>query len=228
MIGIRDERSVMSDSPLRVKVCGLLRVEDAVLAVELGATAVGFIFWPRSPRFIDPATARTIASALPPAVARVGVFVDQAAEFVKQVAETVPLDAVQLHGNESVADYAQVGVPLIKAIAVSIPFDGSVMDAVPEDVTVLLDAHDPERRGGTGRTIDWSVAAAMAARRPTILSGGLNPLNVSEAVGRVRPYMVDVSSGVESAPGVKDPTKLRAFFRALTPDGQLPGDPDID
>ena len=118
MIGIRDERSVMSDSPLRVKVCGLLRVEDAVLAVELGATAVGFIFWPRSPRFIDPATARTIASALPPAVARVGVFVDQAAEFVKQVAETVPLDAVQLHGNESVADYAQVGVPLIKAIAV--------------------------------------------------------------------------------------------------------------
>ncbi len=165
----------MSDSPLRVKVCGLLRVEDAVLAVELGATAVGFIFWPRSPRFIDPATARTIASALPPAVARVGVFVDQAAEFVKQVAETVPLDVVQLHGNESVADYAQVGVPLIKAIAVSVPFDGSVMDAVPEDVTVLLDAHDPERRGGTGRTIDWSVAAAMAARRPTILSGGLNP-----------------------------------------------------
>jgi phosphoribosylanthranilate isomerase len=214
----------MGETAVLVKVCGMHRVKDAVLAAELGASAVGFIFWPGSPRFIDPATARTIAAALPPTVARVGVFVDQAPEFVKQVAERVPLDAVQLHGNEASEDYARLGVPLIKAIAVSDPFDATLIDAVPEDVTIMLDAHDPERRGGTGRTIDWSVAAAMAARRRTILSGGLNPRNVSEAVDRVRPYMVDVSSGVESAPGVKDPTKLRAFFRALAPDGQLPGD----
>ena len=172
----------MSNTAVLVKVCGMRRVEDAVLAAELGASAVGFIFWPGSPRFIDASNARTIAAAVPPAVIRVGVFVDQAPEFVKEVAERVPLDAVQLHGDESSEDYADLGVPLIKAIAVSDPFDAAVIDAVPEDVTVLLDAHDPVRRGGTGRTIDWSVAAAMAARRRTILSGGLHPHNVAEAV----------------------------------------------
>jgi phosphoribosylanthranilate isomerase len=213
----------MGDAAVLVKVCGMHRLEDAVLATELGASAVGFIFWPGSPRFIDPGTARTIAAALPPTVARVGVFVDQAPEFVRQVAASVTLSAIQLHGDESIGDYADLGVPLIKAIPVSDPFDASRIDALPEDVAVLLDAHDPERRGGTGRTIDWTVAAAMAARRRTILSGGLNPLNVADAVERVRPYMVDVSSGVESAPGVKDAIKLRAFFRALAPDGPLPG-----
>jgi phosphoribosylanthranilate isomerase len=205
-------------------VCGLHRLEDALLAAELGAVAVGFIFWPGSPRFIDPATARSVAAVLPPDVMRVGVFVDQAPEFVAQVAGTVPLDAVQLHGAETVADYEHLGVRIIKAIAVTDPFDAAVIDAVPEGITVLLDAHDPQRHGGTGRTIDWSVAAAMAARRPTILSGGLNPDNVAEAVDRVRPYMIDVSSGVEAAPGIKDPAKLRAFFRAVAPAGRRPGD----
>ena len=218
----------MSKTAVLVKVCGMRRVEDAVLAAELGASAVGFIFWPGSPRFIDASNARTIAAAVPPAVLRVGVFVDQAPDFVKQVAERVPLDAVQLHGDESSEDYAGLGVPLIKAIPVSDPFEATVIDAVPEDVTVMLDAHDPVRRGGTGRTIDCSIAAAMAARRRTILSGGLHPQNVSEAVDRVRPYMVDVSSGVESSPGVKDAAKLRAFFRALAPDRQLAGDSNND
>ncbi len=213
---------MMGASALRVKVCGLRRVEDATLAAELGAAAVGFIFWPGSPRFIDPSTARLVAAGLPSGVLRVGVFVDQAPAFVEQVVGIVPLDAVQLHGSESIGEYAHLGVRLIKAIPVSDPFDGSVIDAVPEDVTVLLDAHDPERRGGTGRTIDWTVAAAMAARRPTILSGGLNPENVGEAVERVRPYMIDVSSGVESAPGIKDPEKMRAFFEAIAPAGPMP------
>lgn len=201
----------------RVKVCGIQRVEDALLAAELGASAVGFIFWPGSPRFIDPGRARAVAAALPPHVLRVGVFVDQVPEYVKDVAQRVGLGAVQLHGSESAAAYSDLGLALIKAIAVTDPFDGSVMDAVPHEVTVLLDAHDPVRRGGTGQTIDWSIAAAMAVRRRTILSGGLNAQNVSEAVERVRPYMIDVSSGVESAPGTKDAAKLRAFFEALSP-----------
>lgn len=208
---------------LRVKVCGMQRVDDAQLAAELGAAAIGFIFWPGSRRFIDPAKAREVAAALPDGVMRVGVFVDQEPAFVRQVVNTVPLDAVQLHGMEIVSDYADLGVKLIKAIGVSDPFDPSAADALPESVTLLLDAHDPERHGGTGRTIDWSIAATMAARRQTILSGGLNPQNVGQAVDRVRPYMVDVSSGVESAPGIKDPVKLRAFFRALAPAGSSPG-----
>lgn len=207
----------MAGLSLRVKVCGIQRVEDAVLAAELGAAAIGFIFWPGSARFIDPERARAIADALPQHVVRVGVFVDQAPEYVKDVAQRVSLGAAQLHGSESVAAYSDLGVRLIKAIAVTDPFDGSLIDAVPHEVAVLLDAHDPVRHGGTGRTIDWSIAAAMAARRRTILSGGLNPQNVVGAVERVRPYMVDVSSGVESAPGVKDAAKLRAFFEALAP-----------
>ena len=199
-----------------VKVCGIQRVEDAMLAAALGASAIGFIFWPGSPRFIDPARARAIADALPGDVLRVGVFVDQAPEYVRHVADRVLLGAAQLHGSESADAYTDLGLQLIKAIAVTDPFDGSTIDAVPDEVTVLLDAHDPVRRGGTGRTIDWSIAAAMAARRRTILSGGLNAANVSEAVERVRPYMIDVSSGVESAPGIKDAVRLRAFFDALT------------
>jgi phosphoribosylanthranilate isomerase len=202
-----------------VKVCGIRRLEDALLAAELGAAAVGFIFWPDSARFVDPATARAIASALPVHVLRIGVFVDQAPEYVREVVEHAGLSTAQLHGSESVGAYADVGVPLIKAIPVSDPFDGAVVDAVPDEVMLLLDADDPVRRGGTGRTIDWAVAASVAAHRATILSGGLNAANVAEAVARVRPTMIDVSSGVESVPGVKDAAKLRAFFAALAPLG---------
>jgi phosphoribosylanthranilate isomerase len=207
--------TMMAGNAPGVKICGIQRVQDATLAAELGAAAIGFIFWPGSARFIAPGTARAVAAALPPHVQKVGVFVDQAPEYVRDVGQSVSLDAVQLHGSESVADYAGLGLRLIKAIAVSDPFDGSAIDALPADVMVLLDAHDPVRHGGTGRTIDWSIAAAMAARRPTILSGGLNAQNVCAAVERVRPEMIDVSSGVESAPGIKDATKLRAFFEAL-------------
>jgi phosphoribosylanthranilate isomerase len=208
----------MMAAPPRVKVCGIQRAEDAALAAELGAWAIGFIFWPGSPRFIDPARAQAVAAAMPPELVRVGVFVDQAPEYVKEVAERVSLGAIQLHGSEAVDAYATPGLQLIKAIPVTDPFDASVMDALPDEVTVLLDAHDPVRRGGTGRTIDWGIAACMAARRPTILSGGLNAENVREAAERVRPLALDVSSGVESAPGVKDAAKLRAFFAALTSD----------
>ena len=199
----------------RVKVCGICRPEDAQLAVELGAAAVGFVFCPQSPRYVEPDAARVIAATLPEGVLAVGVFVDQPPPEVVEIAGIVRLDAIQLHGTERVDDYAGTAQRIIKAVPVPEQFDASVIDAVPRGVTVLLDAHDPVRRGGTGRTIDWSVAAAIAERRETILSGGLNPSNVSEAISRVRPQMVDVSSGVESMPGRKDPDKLRQFFAAI-------------
>jgi phosphoribosylanthranilate isomerase len=199
----------------RVKVCGICRPEDARLAIELGASAIGFIFWPSSPRYCDPAHAHSIVADLPIHITAVGVFVDQSVDEIVQVAERVPLGAVQLHGHEVAADFARVKQPIIKALAVTSEFQASDVDRLPEDVTVLLDAHDPVRRGGTGRTIDWAKAAAVAARRRTILSGGLNAGNVRDAIAQVRPHMVDVSSGVESAPGLKDREKLEAFFAAV-------------
>lgn len=199
----------------RVKICGICSVDDAARATELGASAIGFVFWPASPRYIDPVRAREIAATLPPHVTAVGVFVDQPAEYVMEVAQLVPLGAVQLHGAESVESFARVSQPLIKAVAVTDRFDAATIEQLPLHVTVLLDAHDPIRRGGTGRTIDWTIAAAVAARRRTILSGGLNAGNVRDAIRHVHPHMVDVSSGVESAPGRKDPDKLREFFAAI-------------
>ena len=199
----------------RIKVCGISRPEDAQLAAELGASAIGFVFWPRSPRYIDAAHARAIASTLPDDVLAVGVFVDQDPAEIIEIAGAVPLDAIQLHGTEDVRTYVRMPQRIIKAVGVGDAFDRSVVDALPERVTVLLDAHDPIRRGGTGRTVDWTLAAAIAARRETILSGGLNASNVAEAITRVRPHMIDVSSGVESAPGQKDHAKLREFFSAI-------------
>lgn len=200
---------------VRVKICGITRAEDALLATELGASAIGLVFWPGSPRFVDPEHARTIVDALPPDVTAVGVFVDQPAEYVRDVAARVPLGAVQLHGAEAVGLYSDIGARLIKAVSVRDDGDGDEAAGVPSHVTVLLDAHDPVKRGGTGRTIDWSVAARIARSRRTILSGGLTAANVRTAVQVVRPYMVDVSSGVESSPGRKDAGALRAFFEQL-------------
>jgi phosphoribosylanthranilate isomerase len=199
----------------RVKICGVTRIEDGLLAAELGATAIGLVFWPGSPRFIDPSKALAIVDVLPPEVERIGVFVDQPVNHVAEVTGLLSLSAIQLHGAESPADYTRAAVPIIKSVAVHDNFDPATVAGLPRRVTVLLDAHDPVRRGGTGRTIDWSMAAAVAATRRTILSGGLNASNVRTAVDQVQPYMIDVSSGVESAPGVKDPGKLRDLFAAL-------------
>src|SRR5262249_37747808 len=158
---------------------------------ELGASAIGMIFWPDSPRCIEIARAREIVKSLPAFVTAVGVFVDQ--HDARGIAERVGLHALQFHGDEPAVSYRDAGVPVIKAIAVR---DRSAVDAaesVPRSATVLLDAHDPERRGGTGRRIDWTIAADIAARRPVILSGGLNAANVRDALAEVKPYAVDVS-----------------------------------
>jgi phosphoribosylanthranilate isomerase len=199
---------------IHVKVCGIRRLEDARRAAELGASALGFVFWPGSPRYVDPHRARAIVRELPPFVTAVGVFVDQAPEFVEGVVSLVRLGAVQLHGRESAEYCARMRARVIKAVGEE---DVAGVDLFPASIVILLDVHDPVRHGGTGRTVNWAMARSMAASRRTILSGGLSPENVAAAVARVQPYGVDVSSGVESRPGVKDRGKLEAFFAALQP-----------
>jgi len=195
-----------------VKVCGLTRIEDATAACELGAAAVGFIFWPKSPRFIDPYRALAIVRRLPPFITPVGVFVNQPADYVNGVASLVRLGAVQLHGDEDVEYIGQINRPVIKAVSNG---TADAANAWPPDALLLVDAHDPERRGGTGVTGDWAAAARLARSRPVLLAGGLTAENVADAVSRVQPFGLDVSSGVEAAPGIKDHERMAAFFRVL-------------
>jgi phosphoribosylanthranilate isomerase len=204
---------------ISVKICGITRPEDAVVAAELGASMIGLLFWPQSPRVIDRVRAREIVSVLPAGVDAVGVFVNQTEEAV-EIAQEVGLHAIQLHGDEQPESYRALvsntnGISVIKAVAVT--GESAVRRAldVPEGAKVLLDAHDAVKRGGTGRTIDWSLASAIARKRPVVLSGGLNAGNVIEAIVAVHPAGIDVSSGVESSPGIKDPDKLRSLFDVL-------------
>lgn len=209
---------------VRVKVCGITRPGDAELAARLGAAWVGFVFWPRSPRCVEPAAARAILAGLPPHVGGVGVFVDRVPDEVNAIADEVGLAAVQLHGHESPAACRQCRRRVIKAVRLSGDSGGGGddPDAVWPGATLLVDAFDPRRMGGTGKPADWSRAAQVARRRRLLLAGGLRADNVAEAVRRVAPYGVDVSSGVESRPGVKDPDRMRAFFAALTAGGTAP------
>jgi phosphoribosylanthranilate isomerase len=198
-----------------VKICGITRLEDALAAVDAGANAIGFVFWPKSPRFIDPHRARAIATRLPPFVTPVGLFVDQPREYVMGVASLVRLGVAQLHGDETPEFAASIAAPVIRAL----PIDKA--QAWPEGTTLLLDAHDPVQRGGTGRTIDWMAAVAIAARRRVLLAGGLTPDNVADAIAQVRPFGIDVSSGVERAPGVKDHQRIKALFEAVHDTGHI-------
>jgi phosphoribosylanthranilate isomerase len=199
-----------------VKICGITSMQDAEAAVEAGAAALGFVFWPKSPRFIDPHRARAIVSSLPPFVVPVGVFVNQPSAHVKGIAALVRLGAVQLHGDEDVLYVAGMDCPVIKAVSIERREDeADRIDIWPRRTMLLLDVHDPVNRGGTGRTIDWSAAVPIAAKRRTLLAGGLTPDNVAEAVALVQPFGIDVSSGVERSPGVKDHARIRALFEAL-------------
>jgi phosphoribosylanthranilate isomerase len=196
-----------------VKVCGITRTDDARLAADLGAWAVGFVFWPRSPRYVDPDTARAIVDTLPPAVTGIGVFVNADREEIERVAAHARLGAVQLHGDESPALAQSLTRRVLKATTVAACTDEAL--ASWTGVGLLLDAHDPARRGGTGQTIDWQAARRVAARRPIVLAGGLRPENVIEAIAIVRPAAIDVSSGVERQPGVKDHARMRALFEVV-------------
>ncbi len=200
---------------MMIKICGITSMEDAVAAVEAGAGSLGFVFWPGSPRFVDPYRARAIVRSLPAFIVPVGVFVNQPAEYVTGVAALVRLGAVQLHGEEDVAYADGIGVPVIKAVAIGEGVAAPQIDRWPRRTTLLLDVHDPVTRGGTGRTIDWTAAGPVAARRRTLLAGGLTPDNVAAAVAIVQPFGIDVSSGVERSPGVKDHARIRALCEAV-------------
>jgi phosphoribosylanthranilate isomerase len=195
-----------------VKICGITRAEDAALAVESGASAVGFIFWEGSARYIEPARARAIVRQLPPFVTPVGVFVNDPVDHVNAVAETVGLGVVQMHGDESPEMAVRANRPVLKALS---RLDADTVDRWPDEVMLLVDADDRERRGGTGQRADWPAAAALAARRRIVLAGGLTSANVVEALRTVRPFGIDVSSGVEDAPGIKSAARMAALFDAL-------------
>lgn len=196
---------------VQVKVCGITRAADAMAAVSLGATAIGFVFWPQSGRYVTPAVAASIARLVPDVVT-VGVFVDSSVEEVHEVADEVGLTSVQLHGDEPDDMYTQLTYSVIRAIGVKGEKTIAKVDRVPQDVMVLLDVHDRVRRGGTGQTVDWDVAATIAAKRKIFLAGGLRPDNIAAAIRGVRPYGIDVSSGVEASPGIKEVGKLASLF----------------
>ncbi|MGE0450147.1 MAG: N-(5'-phosphoribosyl)anthranilate isomerase [Vicinamibacterales bacterium] len=195
-----------------VKICGITRAEDAAAAVALGASAVGFIFWPGSPRFIDPYHARRIAAALPPFVTPVGVFVNEPPAHVNAVAGLVGLGAVQLHGEETPDVLPFLRHPVVKALT---RVDQKTASEWPAHVLMMIDAEDRVRRGGTGARADWQAAAGLGATRPVLLAGGIGPGNVLQAIEAVRPFGVDVSSAVERSPGVKDHDRLRELFDTL-------------
>ena len=200
----------------RVKICGITRLEDARLAAELGAAALGFNFYRPSPRYIEPGAARGIIAQLPPLVVAVGVFADETdGEHVAALAREAGVSAVQLHGPRFPEQGGTLeGYRIIRAVAVR-PGKGAIdLSGLPASA-FLLDAFDPELLGGTGKTFDWSQAREAKRFGRIILAGGLTPENVGRAIREVHPYAMDVASGVESVPGKKDPAKLRAFFAAV-------------
>jgi phosphoribosylanthranilate isomerase len=192
------------------KVCGITRLTDALHAVKHGATALGFVFWPRSPRCVAPEHAAAIIAELPDTVTAVGVFVNQPVDEIQRIAAQTRLTTIQLHGDEPPAYGHALPWPVLRAMSLE-TVNGN-LEEWPEDTTLLLDAHDPVLRGGTGEAIDWSRAAEIAAMRRVVLAGGLTPDNVHDAITSVRPFGVDVSSGVEESPGVKDFDKVARFL----------------
>ena len=199
---------------VRVKICGITRIEDALAAAAAGADAIGLVFYAKSPRAVDIEQARAILAALPPFVTTVGLFVDAERSELERILASVPLDLLQFHGDESVQQCEAFGRPYIKALRVKAGDDIAAQVArYPSAQGILLDAYVEGVPGGTGEAFDWSLIP-QALSKPLILAGGLRPDNVAEAVSRVRPYAVDVSGGVEASKGVKDVEKVGAFIRA--------------
>jgi phosphoribosylanthranilate isomerase len=206
---------------LPVKICGLTCLDDAALAWELGASALGFIFHPASPRYITPDEAARIRRQLPRGAYTVGVFVNEDPDRVNTVAGLVGLDAVQLHGTEGPDTCRAIRVPVIKTLRAE---DAGRLDdfAAGRPAAFLMDTSDPVLLGGTGRPADWNVARRLAGQTRLILAGGLSPANILQAAASVHPDGLDVNSGVESAPGRKDPARLRALFDLLPWKGERP------
>jgi phosphoribosylanthranilate isomerase len=202
----------------RIKLCGITSLDDARLAVDAGAWAVGCILWPQSPRACDPAEAGRIVTALRRRAHICGVFVNPHLDEVTELVDALGLTMVQLHGDEGPAFCAEVarrtGAKIIKAAAVSTQADVQALESFHTDFH-LLDAYRPGLRGGTGETFDWDLVRARRSSIPLVISGGLRPDNVGEAIAAIHPFAVDTASGTEAAPGVKDPAKVAAFVDAV-------------
>ena len=202
-----------SNPRVKVKVCGTVRLKDALLAVECGADAIGFIFYKKSPRCVTAKVAKDICAKLPPFVHRVGVFVNEKADIINRTVDRCGLDVVQLHGDESPAFCKRIKCRVIKAVRVKDAASLKEMSRYEVD-GFLLDTYKENQWGGTGKVFDWELATRAKKYGPVILAGGLNPRNVKTAIKKVQPYGVDVSSGVEQSPGKKDPKKVKAFLKA--------------
>jgi phosphoribosylanthranilate isomerase len=201
--------------PTRIKICGITRVEDGLVAARAGADAIGLVFAAKSPRRVSPEQAGAIAAALPPFVTTVALFVNPAEDDVRQVISRVRPDCLQFHGEETPDFCNAFGLPWLKAVRVKLGVDLLQFAAVYAGAQgLLLDAYSPVAHGGTGERFDWGlIPPGLSA--PVVLAGGLAPANVSEAVGMVRPWAVDVSSGVESTPGIKDAAKIAVFIEEV-------------
>ena len=199
---------------VKVKICGITNLKDALLAAENGADAVGFIFYKESPRSISQKEVKEIIVQLPPFVETVGVFVDEMSDKVNRIAEQCRLTAIQLHGDESPAFCRRIKRRVVKAVRVK---DAESLKGMSGyDVSgFLLDSYNDGGRGGTGQVFDWNLALRAKKQGPVILAGGLNPYNVYTAIHRVKPYGVDVCSGVEKSAGLKDPKKISEFIKAV-------------
>lgn len=200
---------------VRSKICGITRIEDALIAAQAGADAIGLVFWAPSPRAVEIDQARRIVAALPPFVTSVGLFVNATRETIAEVLQAVPLDLLQFHGDECLADCEGHGRPYIKALRVRPGEDIAAQCAqYPSAAGILLDTYVPGIPGGTGERFDWSQVPAQPPC-PIVLAGGLTADNVAQAIAQVRPWAVDVSGGVEAQKGRKDTDKVRAFLAAV-------------
>jgi phosphoribosylanthranilate isomerase len=197
----------------RVKICGITNLEDALFAADARADALGFVFYAESPRCITPDRAREIILRLPPFVAKVGVFVNEELDRVREIMAHCHLDYAQLHGDEPPEQVAALASRAIKAVRVRSAADIERL-AQYQAIAYLLDTYHPTKHGGTGEAFDWELAVEAKSHGPIILAGGLTPENVAAAIKRVHPYAVDVSSGVEAAPGIKDHQKVQRFIIA--------------
>jgi phosphoribosylanthranilate isomerase len=198
---------------VRAKICGITRLEDALAAARLGADALGFNFWPGSKRFVTPAAARAIVARLPPLVTPVGVFVNQPEGEIRAVAGETGIQVLQLHGDETPELCARLPLPVWKAV----PVDrlGSLSRLLSYEVQAFVLDTPSRGFGGSGQPFDWSLAEGVSEAAPVVLAGGLTPENVADAIRAVRPWAVDVASGVESSPGVKDADRMARFLAAV-------------
>lgn len=198
---------------VKVKICGITNIEDANAAVSAGADALGFVFYAKSKRYIDPTKAKNIISTLPPFITTVGVFVNHSRDEVMEIREDSNIDYCQLHGDETPEYCSALPLKLIKAVRIKEGMDSSVLKEYPVSA-MLFDTFSPSEYGGTGKTFNWDIVGNLGYERPIILAGGLDSSNVASAIGLVKPYAVDVSSAVEIEPGIKNHDKIKNFIKA--------------